>query len=535
MTHKAGTFDSISGALNQLEPLLAKITQAFSLPELASAVFETLNQVLEFKSTGFYFMNPETGKLELLFAQGLTTEEKIQAEATAMDRHPGWVIRNQKTYLTNVDPQDPTQFQLRLNLISRLYCPVIFREQCIGTIGVASEKANAFNDNHVAFIEFICRMAAITYENIIHSLEVKKSRERLDRAIEALKFGIWDWDLVKNHLYWDDYMYVLYEQEKSGFSGSYDAFERTLHPEDRDRVRRKLKECADQRTDLEIEFRVITASGKIKQIAGEAKSTFSDDGRLVRMVGANWDVTDLRQKELKMLHASKMSSLGEMSSGIAHEINNPLAIIQGKSHQIRSLLEKGTPDPEALKKLTTQIDETVLRISRIIKGLQSFSREGSQDPYEVRSLKTILEETLAFCSTRFKHHEILIEHAGVSPEITVYCRPSQISQVFLNLLNNSFDAVQGRKERWVKIDAQLLEDRISISFTDSGPGIPEGIREKILEPFFTTKEVGKGTGLGLSISLGILKSHGGSLKIDTFCKNTRFLIDLPKAGTQNIS
>ncbi len=535
MKEKVDTFDSISGALTQLEPLLARITQASSLQQLAQSILEILKKDFRFKSTGFYFVNPDSGKLELLLAEGLTKEECAIAEATAMDRHPGWVIRNQKTYLANLDSQESTGFQRRLNLISRLYCPVIFRDQCIGTIGVASEEPNAFNENHVAFIEFICRITAVTYENIIHSLEVKKSQERLDQAIEALRFGIWDWDLVRNHLHWDDYMYVLYDQDKNLFSGSYDAFEKTLHPEDRERVRKKLKECAEQKTDLQTEFRVLTSDGKIKQIAASAKCTFSDTGELIRMVGANWDVTELRAKELKLLHTSKMSSLGEMSSGIAHEINNPLAIIHGKSHQIRSQIEKGKIDPANLIKLTGDIDQTVQRISKIIKGLRSFSRDGDQDPFESRSLQSLLEDTISFCATRFKHHEIILDLNGVSPELQIHCRPSQISQVLLNLLNNSFDAIQGLSNRWVKIEAIEDPAGISISITDSGSGIPEAIREKILEPFFTTKEVGKGTGLGLSISLGIIKSHGGTLEIDRHHPNTRFVIRLPKAGNKLLS
>ena len=530
MSTSAGNFDSISGALAQLEPLLAKITQASSLQELTQSILEVLKRDFDFKSSGFYFVNPETGKLELILAEGLTQEEIMQAEATAMDRHPGWVIRNQKTYLANIDQNQPTDFQKRLHLVARLFCPVIFREQCIGTIGVASEEPNAFNVNHIAFIEFLCRITAVTYENIIHSLEVKKNRERLDQAIEALQFGIWDLDLIRNHLHWDDYMYILYEQDKDSFSGSYDAFEKTLHPEDRDRIRKTLKECADKRVDLHAEFRVVTANGKVKQIAAKAKCTFSEDGQLIRMVGANWDVTEIRAKELKLLHTSKMSSLGEMSSGIAHEINNPLAIIHGKSHQIRRQIEKGNLEANELIKLTNDIDQTVLRISKIIKGLRSFSRDGDQDPFELRSVLSLFEDTISFCATRFKHHDIDLDVSGIPADLEIKCRPSQISQVLLNLLNNSFDATQSLTDRWIKVKAWEEPNQISISVTDSGHGIPEGIREKILEPFFTTKEVGKGTGLGLSISLGIIKSHGGTLEIDGNAENTRFLIHLPKPG-----
>jgi len=535
MNSKAGTFDSISGALSQLEPLLAKITQASSLQELAHSIYDVLKKDFDFKSTGFYFVNPESKKLELLLAEGLTADEIEEAEATAMERHPGWVILNQKTYLSNLDTHEPTDFQKRLHLVSRLYCPVIFRGQCIGTIGVASEESNAFSENHIAFIEFLCRIAAVTYENIIHALEARRNRERMDQAIAALKFGIWDWDIEHNLLYWDDYMYQLYERDPKDFSGSYDAFEKTLHPEDAGKVQGALESCSRNQSDFQTEFRVMTSSGKIKRIAASAKSTFSKSGKLIRLVGANWDITELRENEMRLLHASKMSSLGEMSSGIAHEINNPLAIIHGKSHQIRRHLSAlSTPESAPLVKLTEDIDQTVERISKIIKGLRSFSREGEKDPFELRSVKTLVDETLAFCATRFKHHEIELKVGKIGESLTLQCRPSQIAQVLLNLLNNAYDAVQNLPDRWVAIEATDRGQFIDLLITDSGSGIPEKIRERMMDPFFTTKEVGKGTGLGLSISLGILKSHQGSLLIDPSHPNTRFVIQLPKLQNPSI-
>jgi len=527
MKSQSGTFDSVSGALGQLEPLLAKITQSTSLHELVASIYEILKKDFDFKSTGFYFLNPESGKLELLLAEGLTQQEIEDAESTAMDRHPGWVIRNKRTYLSTRDTQAPTEFQKRLHLVSRLYSPVLFRNECIGTIGVASAEDHAFNENHVAFIEFICRIAAVTYENIVHALEARRSRERMDQAIKALRFGIWDWDLVQNQLYWDDFMYELYEQDRSRFSGVYDAFEKTLHPEDREKVSAKLRECAELKTDFNLEFRVLTSSGKVKRISSKAKNTFDPSGKILRMVGACWDVTELRENELKLLQASKMSSLGEMSSGIAHEINNPLAIIQGKNHQIRMIAQRPNPDLQNIVKITEDLDQTVGRISKIIKGLRNFSRDGEKDPYERKSVKILVEETLSFCANRFKHHDIVIDTDGIPEHLEVACRPSQIAQVLLNLLNNSFDAIQELPSKWIKLDALSSLDQVLISVTDSGPGIPSEIRERILEPFFTTKEVGKGTGLGLSISLGIMKSHGGNLTIDSTCPNTRFVLELP--------
>jgi signal transduction histidine kinase len=114
------------------------------------------------------------------------------------------------------------------------------------------------------------------------------------------------------------------------------------------------------------------------------------------------------------------------------------------------------------------------------------------------------------------------------PRLTIECRPTEISQILLNLLNNAFDAVFSLSEKWVELQVEELPDEIRIQVTDSGSGISKGIREKLMQPFFTTKEPGKGTGLGLSISNRIALKHHGKIYLDESCKNTRFVLVLPK-------
>ncbi|MCM0606862.1 MAG: HAMP domain-containing histidine kinase [Xanthomonadaceae bacterium] len=239
------------------------------------------------------------------------------------------------------------------------------------------------------------------------------------------------------------------------------------------------------------------------------------------------------QKE-KTLSASKMSSLGEMAGGIAHEINNPLTIIIGKIELIGIKVKNGSITPEQLAVELSKIHATCQRIDRIIRGLRNFSRDGEQDPFVESNIKQIFDDTLELCRARFNNLGIDLK-ISVDPMITAECRTVQISQIILNLLNNSIHAVENLDKKWITLEASVKENSIMIEVTDSGSGIPKHIAEKLSQPFFTTKEIGKGTGLGLSISRGIAEQHGGSLKLDTECKNTSFKLLIPKKRNMKIA
>jgi C4-dicarboxylate-specific signal transduction histidine kinase len=217
-----------------------------------------------------------------------------------------------------------------------------------------------------------------------------------------------------------------------------------------------------------------------------------------------------------------------MSGGIAHEINNPLTVIQARSFQLTQMVEQGKIDPEKIKQAAESISKTADKIAKIIKSLRAFSREGEQDAFEFVSAKTLVEETLEFCKTRFYNYGVELFLTEIDEDLEIECRIIQIEQVLLNLLNNSFDAAQKSEEKWIRVEANEYGDYIDIKVIDSGPRIPDEVAEKIMQPFFTTKELGKGTGLGLSISSGIMKNHKGDLFLDRTASNTTFVMRLPR-------
>lgn len=229
----------------------------------------------------------------------------------------------------------------------------------------------------------------------------------------------------------------------------------------------------------------------------------------------------------KSQYAARLAAMGEMAAGVAHEINNPLAIIMGCLANIESELKKDIRQPLWIDKFKI-LKETVGRISKIVKGLITFSRDGSEDPLEIRDVSTVVTQALDLCQERFVRHSISFEVSKI-PEVYITERGHQLSQVLYNLLVNAVDAVMAAaiETKWIKIEFQATEQFVFIRIIDGGLGIPDNIKDKIFTPFFSTKTQQKSVGLGLSVSRSILMDHKGDLFLDPYSKNTAFVVKLP--------
>lgn len=232
-----------------------------------------------------------------------------------------------------------------------------------------------------------------------------------------------------------------------------------------------------------------------------------------------------------LANASKMATLGEIAAGVAHEINNPLHTLTLTSHLLKRLAHAGQLSGEVIQPQLDKVETCVQRMATIVSELKEFSRDSSQDDCKRVPLRRVINETLDLCHSRLLSKDVEVKVSEVPDGWEAECRPSQISQVLLNLLNNAFDAVREHKNRWIKLEVLDKGPIFEISVTDSGPGISNDVARRIMDPFFTTKPPGKGTGLGLSISSNIMTDHGGSLALDSTCPNTRFVMMLPKTRT----
>ena len=240
----------------------------------------------------------------------------------------------------------------------------------------------------------------------------------------------------------------------------------------------------------------------------------------------------VKEQEAKSFYTAKLVSLGEMAAGIAHEINNPLAIILASSDQIIRNLKSEEPPIEKIETLTIKIQSTVERISLIIKSLRALSRNGEKDPHKPVKLNSFLDPSLEISRQRFLEHNIKLDVIKPEEDVTCLGQEIQLSQVVMNLISNAYDAaLEGPEPKWVRLEVKEKEGHVDICVMDSGQGIPEVIKQKIMDPFFTTKPINKGTGLGLSISKSIIDQHNGSLILDESATSTTFIMKLKKFTT----
>jgi len=257
------------------------------------------------------------------------------------------------------------------------------------------------------------------------------------------------------------------------------------------------------------------------------------------------DMTKRLETEQQLIQASKMATLGEMATGMAHELNQPLTVIKTAASFIRRKMERGEAlAGDILASLTQEIDAHVDRASKIINHLREFGRkpEMKLGPVDVAE---VLRRALDIFSQQLKLREIEVAQVFEPGLPMVMADSGRLEQVFINMLINARDAIE---EKWsgktphtgqgaaslgpkrITLTAQVAGEQVRVEIADTGCGIPSGVKNKIFEPFFTTKRVGKGTGLGLSISYGIIQDCGGAIQAESEAGvGTRFIISLPVA------
>lgn len=362
--------------------------------------------------------------------------------------------------------------------------------------------------------------------------ELRIQTERLSLATRAASIGVWDLDLRTRMTIWDDTHFEMFGIPKQ-IPMPYEAWARTVHPDDLPAAEASLQRVINLKTQDYVEFRIIRPDGSLRYISSAQGIVLDEQGKAIRIVGIAMDISERKRLQEQLAISARLSAVGMMAGGVAHEVNNPLAIIRASASDLLDIIHaEGQVSLEEVTRNARRIQQTADRIATIVKSLRRIAREGSQDDFLPVPVSKIVEETLEICQERFGAHSVTLRLPRIDPRLKVSCREVQIAQVLLNLLTNAFDAVAGQPgEKWVQLEVKRTGESIIFSVVDSGPGIPPEIRSRIMEPFFTTKEVGKGVGLGLSVSRTMAEEHGGKLELVESLGHTCFSLTLPVAGS----
>ncbi len=318
-----------------------------------------------------------------------------------------------------------------------------------------------------------------------------------------------------------------------------------------DLTQRVVNKSGDEIGELAIAFNMMVGDlGKAREELRKANLSLESTNEALHATVAN-----LKAAQEQLVQAEKMASLGQLTAGIAHEINNPINFVTANiqplkddmadiikiiDHYQEIIKKKGLENEfseieknkqgvnvELTKKeinnLLKGIEDGAMRTSEIVKGLRNFSRL-DQNVFRKANMNESIESTLTLLHSSYKNRVEIIKQYGDLPEID--CFPGQINQVFMNILSNAIQAIPAEGKIFIKTWHD--QNNVKISIKDTGAGMTDEVRKKIFDPFFTTKDVGKGTGLGLSISFGIIQKHNGDIEV--FSKpgdGTEFIIRIP--------
>lgn len=253
---------------------------------------------------------------------------------------------------------------------------------------------------------------------------------------------------------------------------------------------------------------------------GQIKALKALSRQIIRLIELHDYQDKINENMETMIQSARLSSLGEMANGVAHEVNNPLSVID---HAIEKMNRSHKFDPASI----SIIQNAINKITNIISGLRSYARSGEEDPKEKIHVNTLLQNTLDFFASRAKEDNVYLE-LKTDPNHVVEAKQAQVSQILMNLMQNAFEAAHEAEIKWISLKSYEEDDSVVIEVSDSGPGIDKSLSERIFEPFYTTRNSKDSIGMGLSVSKNLAEKNGGSLYLDPTSTETKFVLKLKK-------
>ncbi|MBN1253657.1 MAG: PAS domain-containing protein [Deltaproteobacteria bacterium] len=368
---------------------------------------------------------------------------------------------------------------------------------------------------------------------------LRRSEQSLTEAQRIAHLGNWDWDIVTDELRWSNEVYRIFGLQPREFGATYEAFLASVHPDDRDAVTKAVEESlADPHTSYSIEHRVIRPDGSERMVHERGEVTFDETGKAVHMIGTIHDITELKKAELEsyrarreLLRMERVSSMGELTASLAHELNQPLTAILSNAGAALRFLQSDRLDPGELREILQDIINDDKRAGDIIRSVRAMLKEEERER-EAIPINNMLRGMFSLFHSEAVIRNIEIEMDLVDPSPVVRVDTVQIQQVLINLAMNAAEAVSRHEPEDRKIVLQTRPvdpGAVQVAVRDFGPGIGEKKLARIFDPFFTTKR--SGLGMGLSISRSIIEAHGGRIWVENNPDNrgVTFYFELPVA------
>ena len=352
-------------------------------------------------------------------------------------------------------------------------------------------------------------------------LEVEELSTRLHLATEAAEIGIWEYDVVNNHMSWDAVMFRLYGQDPARFPGVQEAWEAALHPDDAIRIHRELQRALSGEQPYDTQFRVVWPNGKMRWIHTKATVFRAADGQPLRMIGTHWDISDFKASEHELLRAKLEAERANQAksqflSSMSHELRTPMNAVLG----FAQLMSMDTTLPENHQENLEQILKGGSHLLNLINDVLNLTKIEAGDIellIETVACAELIDECLALVSPLAQDQGIQLETDTTDGIELLHTDRRMLKQVLINLLSNAikYNRAAGR----VRLALGRLEDgNICLSVTDSGAGIPPERLPELFQPFnrlgAELSEI-EGSGIGLAVSKRLVTALGGSISVSS--------------------
>jgi len=371
---------------------------------------------------------------------------------------------------------------------------------------------------------------------------LQNETDRLSLAVRAGGVGIWDYDVAKNHLVWDDQMFLLYGIPRDKFGGAYEAWQAGLHPDDRQRGDAEIQMALHNEKEFDTQFRVVWPNGTIRHIRALALVQRNASGQPIHMLGTNWDITDIKSAEKELQLAKEKAEIAsrakdDLISNVSHELRTPLASIIGFTSTIFE-------DKELSQEMRDEFIQIVLiegrRLSNLVDDILDVSHIESGKiifHFATHEVGKLVEGLQRIFQNQFDEKGVKLMIKTPKEEIFITCDESRINQVLKNLISNALKFTPAGGSVFVDVE-KISDTELVITIGDTGIGIPEEDIIHIFEKFYRANNHGvqiSGTGLGLAITKSIIHQHGGSIRVvSSEGVGSSFYVTLPLTESRGI-